>query len=172
MERLAPLPPSQVQPGAETKQPAETQQKVPTGRGRAPELAYPLPASRSLEPRLESTFQSPKRRQESWPTPHSGQVEQPVVQQSYQPLMAREFQPYRPNGVGDMSQWNAKAASVGIPDRLRITQPEHQAEEIQIHIGRIEVTAVSPPLVRSPAPPVRRAIKLEEYLRRGRGNAS
>ncbi|HEY6347345.1 MAG TPA: hypothetical protein VIY49_38140 [Bryobacteraceae bacterium] len=44
--------------------------------------------------------------------------------------------------------------------------------EIQIHIGRIEVTAVPPPLPRPTAPPARKSINLGEYLKRGRGSSS
>ena len=47
-----------------------------------------------------------------------------------------------------------------------------EADEIQIHIGRIEVTAVPPPAPRPTAPPARKALNLEEYLERGRGRAS
>jgi hypothetical protein len=45
------------------------------------------------------------------------------------------------------------------------------ADEIQIHIGRIEVTAVPPPAARPPAPAVRKGPTLSEYLSRrdGRG---
>jgi hypothetical protein len=43
--------------------------------------------------------------------------------------------------------------------------PQH--DEIEIHIGRIEVTAVQPAAPRAPAPPVRKALNLDEYLKRG-----
>jgi hypothetical protein len=43
--------------------------------------------------------------------------------------------------------------------------PQH--DEIEIHIGRIEVTAVQPAAQRSPAPPARKALNLDEYLKRG-----
>ena len=52
-----------------------------------------------------------------------------------------------------------------------VTQPEREAEEIQIHIGRIEVTAVPPAPAFKPAQPVRKSLKLDEYLRRGSGRA-
>ncbi len=47
-------------------------------------------------------------------------------------------------------------------------RPEREAEEIQIHIGRIEVTAVPPAPARPAAQPVRKSLRLDEYLRRGR----
>jgi hypothetical protein len=44
-----------------------------------------------------------------------------------------------------------------------------QAEDIQIHIGRIEVIAVPPPSARPAAAPVRRGQSLDEYLRSSNG---
>jgi hypothetical protein len=46
--------------------------------------------------------------------------------------------------------------------------PASEGDEIHIHIGRVEVAAVSPPAAR-PAPPAaaRKSLNLEEYLRRG-----
>jgi hypothetical protein len=50
--------------------------------------------------------------------------------------------------------------------------PRREPDEIEIHIGRIEVTAVLP----APPPPAvrpsRKALNLEAYLKRGRGGAS
>ena len=49
--------------------------------------------------------------------------------------------------------------------------PAREPDEIQIHIGRIEVTAVPPPVARPVAPPTRKGPSLDEYLSRrdGRG---
>ncbi len=170
--RLAVVPPAQVQPHAETKQPAETKQKVSGDRGLAVKPGHPDPAGGDLEPRPDLTFESPEPPQEFQPSPRSSQVEQAVARESYQPVMSKNLQPPQGHRVEEMSPWNAHVPRVGIPDRLHVgTQPERPAEEIQIHIGRIEVTAITPPPVRPPAPLVRKAIRLEEYLRRGRGNA-
>jgi hypothetical protein len=49
-------------------------------------------------------------------------------------------------------------------------QAETQAGDIQIHIGRIEVTAVHPPAPRPAPVPARRTMSLDEYLR-GSGNS-
>jgi hypothetical protein len=46
-----------------------------------------------------------------------------------------------------------------------------KTEEIQIHIGRIEVIAVPPPAVRSAAIPTNRFTSLDDYLKRRDGHA-
>jgi hypothetical protein len=46
-----------------------------------------------------------------------------------------------------------------------------QAEDIQIHIGRIEVIAVPPPAPRPAAAPERRGQSLDEYLSRSNGRS-
>ena len=51
--------------------------------------------------------------------------------------------------------------------RLRKPQAQQEPDEIHIHIGRIEVAAIAAPAPR-PAP-VRKALSLDEYLRRGNG---
>jgi hypothetical protein len=52
----------------------------------------------------------------------------------------------------------------------RRSEPERdRPDEIQIHIGRVEVIAVSPAAPRPQAPPQRRSIDLEEYLSRSDG---
>ena len=50
-------------------------------------------------------------------------------------------------------------------------RPGREADEIQIHIGRIEVTAVPPAPARPAAQPVRKSLRLDEYLKRGRERA-
>lgn len=51
------------------------------------------------------------------------------------------------------------------------TRSEQQSEEIQIHIGRIEVTAMPPAAPRPMPAPARKTQTLDEYLRRGSGRA-
>lgn len=48
---------------------------------------------------------------------------------------------------------------------------ERQGDEIQIHIGRIEVTAMPPAAPRPMPVPARKTQTLDEYLRRGSGRA-
>jgi len=49
--------------------------------------------------------------------------------------------------------------------------PQPQTNEIQIHIGRVEVIAMHPPAPRAVPAPVRRSQSLDEYLRRSNGRA-
>jgi hypothetical protein len=48
---------------------------------------------------------------------------------------------------------------------------ERQSDEIQIHIGRIEVIAMPPAAPRPMPVPARKSQTLDEYLRRGSGRA-
>jgi len=62
-----------------------------------------------------------------------------------------------------------KKDPIAVPRRAAASRSE--PDEIQIHIGRIEVTAV-PQAVPRPAPaPPSKSINLDEYLKRGRGRA-
>ena len=69
------------------------------------------------------------------------------------------------------SQTNVSAApkkeSFAAPRRAAASSAE--PDEIQIHIGRIEVTAVPQAAPRPAAVPASKSINLDEYLRRGRG---
>jgi hypothetical protein len=62
----------------------------------------------------------------------------------------------------------------GKPVRAEFSAPSRrstQSDDIQIHIGRIEVTAVAQPAPRPAAAPARKAMSLDEYLGRGRRGA-
>jgi hypothetical protein len=59
--------------------------------------------------------------------------------------------------AGDLS------SSSGLPGR--------EPDEIQIHIGRIEVTAVAQAMPRPAPPPVRKSISLDDYLKRSNGRS-
>jgi hypothetical protein len=65
------------------------------------------------------------------------------------------------------------AGDAGKPARAEFSAPSRrsaQSDDIQIHIGRIEVTAVAQPTPRPAATPARKAMRLDEYLgRRSRG---
>lgn len=50
----------------------------------------------------------------------------------------------------------------------KVSRPaERERDEIQIHIGRIEVTAVPQAPARPEAKPARKTLSLDEYLKRG-----
>ena len=55
--------------------------------------------------------------------------------------------------------------------RLQQARAEQHGDEIQIHIGRIEVTAMPPAAPRPMPVPARKTQTLDEYLRRGTGRA-
>jgi hypothetical protein len=97
------------------------------------------------------------------------QQEPPVPEKRvYQPIM----------GTGDGSQFtkpgisrtdmNALAVASAKTDRSDSSRRHATTErdEIRIHIGRIEVTAVPPTPVRPVAPTPRRGLNLQEYLKR------
>ena len=72
--------------------------------------------------------------------------------------MARRGPPVLPAFMPEPDRWPAVYGSAGEADR----------GDVEIHIGRIEVTAVSPPLAAPVAKAARKSINLNEYLRNGR----
>ncbi|MGH7082815.1 MAG: hypothetical protein ACREFV_10145 [Acetobacteraceae bacterium] len=92
--------------------------------------------------------------------------------QSYLPLI----QPQRSeanNTTPDTPQFSTKAsrlreASAHLPAERRPARAEQEPDEIQIHIGRIEVTAVQPPAPRAPKGSDKN-ISLDAYLERRNG---
>ncbi|MBV9404696.1 MAG: hypothetical protein JOZ48_09110 [Acidobacteriaceae bacterium] len=48
---------------------------------------------------------------------------------------------------------------------------DREPDQIEIHIGRIEVTAAPPPITRPQSKPTRKSPSLEEYLKRGNGQS-
>jgi len=56
-----------------------------------------------------------------------------------------------------------------LPDR-NSQAAARQHDEIEIHIGRIEVTAVQQTASRPAAQPARKALNLDEYLKRREGS--
>jgi hypothetical protein len=53
----------------------------------------------------------------------------------------------------------------------RAPAAHREADEIHIHIGHIEVSAIAQAAPRPPAAPARKTVTLDEYLRRGDGRA-
>jgi hypothetical protein len=62
-----------------------------------------------------------------------------------------------------------KAATDGIAGRMAQRRMERQSDEIQIHIGRIEVIAMPPAAPKMVAAPARKTQSLDEYLRQRNG---
>lgn len=96
-----------------------------------------------------------------------GHGERPFV-----PVVAGEFGPPAPYG-GNTAVPANPARTAADRERSRasgVPAAPHEPDEINIHIGRIEVTAAQPPPPRPAAPkPHRKAPSLDEYLRRRGG---
>ncbi|MGA7339581.1 MAG: hypothetical protein WBX18_03215, partial [Terracidiphilus sp.] len=76
-----------------------------------------------------------------------------------------------PRAPQPMAQQNASAARLAGGESMRhAAEAAREPDEITIHIGRVEVAAVSQPAVRAAAP-ARKSVNLTEYLRRGNGRA-
>jgi hypothetical protein len=86
-----------------------------------------------------------------------------------QPLIAAGRQP--PPGLQPReSPPTAAVARTFASEAARRTQPaQREADEIHIHIGRIEVAAIIQPSPRPAAAAARRSLNLDEYLKRGNG---
>jgi hypothetical protein len=94
--------------------------------------------------------------------------------QSYMPLI--QPRPTEPHSTKpDIPQFSTEVlrtreARANLTAQARPTRAEREPDEVQIHIGRIEVTAVQPP---APRAPKRRetAVSLDAYLERRNGRA-
>jgi hypothetical protein len=85
----------------------------------------------------------------------------------YQPLIAATQQPV-PRLQPRESPPTSTAARTS--EAARRSQPaQRDADEIHIHIGRIEVAAIAQPAPRPAAAAARRSLNLDEYLRHGNG---
>lgn len=168
--------------------PAQTQSPLPEAavRREASSLAYQLPGAplrtrfkpstnegtqpstqtfgTGAEHRLIETEPVPERRTQ--------EREQGFRQAFFalQPSRSRPAQedPTVPLGSGQSNSLIDDTSKIRKEDFSRAIGRELAADEIQIHIGRIEVTAAPPPPV-PPARPVRKSLNLDEYLKRGRG---
>lgn len=126
---------------------------VSPGNLRKPTHAHPFiedlgPASESSKPAAANQSTSPASYQ-------------PLIAASQQP--APKLQPREPMpAAAAMRPSRAEAA--------RRSQPaQREADEIHIHIGRIEVAAITQQAPRPTAAAARRSLNLDDYLRRGNG---
>lgn len=96
----------------------------------------------------------------------SAQGESTAETQSYAPLLTASIVP-RTSETSVALMDRAVLPSVSPGPMIYATRSERtEPDEIQIHIGRIEVTAVPQTLPSAPARAARKAPSLEEYLRR------
>src|SRR6266851_986151 len=86
---------------------------------------------------------------------------QPLIAASQQP--APKLQPREPMPTSTAARTSASEAA------RRAQSAQREADEIHIHIGRIEVAAIIQPPPRPTAAAARRSLNLDEYLRRGTG---
>jgi hypothetical protein len=92
-----------------------------------------------------------------------------TIPEPLQPPLADEIRPAEPRSPHTLAPGRLIARME--PGRSPQRQVE-TAAEVEIHIGRIEVTAVPPPVTRPVASQPRKSLDLGEYLKRGRGRPS
>jgi hypothetical protein len=137
----------------------------------APKQTVPAPAAYAAE-LGESAF---------FPAQHSGRTEefsQPVATNpaasSASPRSELRLAQFMPIATHlELPQPAASNAEKTIPQlapRQKATQ-SNSSEEVQIHIGRIEVIAVAPPGAAAPPTSRSRSTSLDDYLRRRKGGA-
>jgi hypothetical protein len=93
---------------------------------------------------------------------------QPIVERGYRPLLREAHAVSAPTAAAPHVPALAprtREARPAVPGRGHQTASPH--DEIEIHIGRIEVTAVQQTGTRPAAPPARKSLNLDEYLKRG-----
>jgi len=87
-----------------------------------------------------------------------------IIDRAYKPLVAGDFQ--RPS----QQEVLRDRLSPALDGDRKVSPPrDPEREEIQIHIGRIEVTAVPQAPARLTDRPARKSLNLDEYLKRGDG---
>jgi hypothetical protein len=171
-EELLLTPHSQIESTTPFQQPKTS---APRTKDHADESLLP-PQSASEAPALHP-FQFPKNRatrtRDIHPSEDPGQVEassRPSANAPYQPLVAPNH-PAAQTQPREASLATTNAAKNTRAEAARRTAPTHEPDEIHIHIGRIEVAAVTQQAPRPAPAPARKSLSLDEYLRRGNGRA-
>lgn len=177
-----------IQRPIEAESPARRESREETGTARRDAPATRLMAgSESPEgiPSLTPPLKSMASAKASARTPASATAVQPSLTlvgqgMSYQPLVAHE----KPAPVTGTILAAAATADLRVPVTLAPRHPGRRAtganggiprpapartDDIQIHIGRIEVTAVPPAAPRPVPTPPRKTQTLDEYLRTSKG---
>lgn len=153
----APRPPRPFRDSRPWPEPLVPSERLPTLPGeRTPEAPQTQPET------AESNRKSGRHR-ETW-------AQEGSSQSRYEPLIAESL--IRPNNqqILRRESFASDAREKGdLPGRPIPT--EREPDEVQIHIGRIEVTAVSQAVARAATKPARKGLNLEEYLKRRDGRA-
>jgi len=126
-----------------------------------PEAFQPLLPRSEIDP--QQSADRPPADASRQDRPESGSPEATREVPRFEPIVAKDVSPARgAAGIG-------RRPRVELPPGPRSPQPP--ADEIQIHIGRIEVVAVQSAAPRPAAAPARKALSLDEYLSRRNGRA-
>jgi hypothetical protein len=126
-----------------------------------PEAFQPLLPRSEIDPKQSAD--PPRAGASRQDRPESGSPEATREVPRFEPIIPKDLSPVR--------------AAAGLVRRPRVElppgprSPQPPADEIQIHIGRIEVVAVQPAAPRPATPPARKALSLDEYLSRRNGRA-
>ena len=102
----------------------------------------------------------------------SANASQSAAPNTYQPLVA-QTQPTTTQMQSLAAAANAARNARAETARRAASIVQREADEIHIHIGRIEVAAIAanPQPAQRPQAPARRSLNLDEYLRRGNGRS-
>jgi hypothetical protein len=104
--------------------------------------------------------------------PLEGPSQQLIRRGPYRPLVPEGLRPAVTALVREPSPLSSARGRIERTVPARHSAPvERHADDIQIHIGRIEVTAVPPAPPRPAVQPVRKSLRLDEYLRSWREGA-
>jgi hypothetical protein len=131
--------------------------------------ATPRDASRVATPIIGSDLETDARR-EPGQRKKPGRVESAIVVEAYQPIVPG---PARADTAPGIFNESADAPVSFVPKHRAAAIARRVArgtagsrDEIQIHIGRIEVTAVPQAPTHAPPKPARKSVSLDEYLKR------
>jgi hypothetical protein len=148
---LMPTPPERVEPAVRSiemssETPASKEQAEPSGN------EQPGPRPKPGEP---------QRQEVTLRVPYQPLIEESIPRTDAHTSLVPDSGLRAPGAIGKDQR--------DFPRRAAAERPAQ--DEIQIHIGRIEVTALPQTPARPAAPVARKALNLDEYLKRGRGRA-
>ena len=147
---------------------------IPASEARSSFTARVAETHGEQRPALEAGFTSgpAAKLREGDVRPLEGPLQQLFRQGRYSPLVTEGFRPSEAAFVRNSSPLSPERGRIERTGPARHSAPaERSADDIEIHIGRIEVMAVPPAPPRQTVPPVRKSLRLDEYLRRGREGA-